>query len=422
MTRTGLLVLTTLVAALGVAVWPAGPASAESVAPGTYRGTYRVDRWGQRRFGFLFVSPKLHGRLKPFAGAPLAIKATRIYQPLNPSGAMVTKIGGIEKLQSPLAMSIAWQEPKAGPTEALRRVAAGGRVKLRVKATNRSGERQPLGKAEIYLVFHFHHPSGAGTADPMGYWSMHNSLWDVQEIAGGRTFSVCEETADLVPPDQALDARSLRASSPQRHSPAAPSLAPGESHAWTVTVTNLPANEFELTAVHSHYDRAAEAYVRGVSNVLRLDALAEEPLRWQGLEANLKATRASGKAPGPELEIRLTNRGERPLRFALEEAGGALDWSRALLCYDRPGTFLPVTAPKGEWGSRQVRLEPGEAFEATVDAPKGTALARLAFYHRVVIQDARPGERALGNGYVFSPHVKLTPGAGATHKKERNRR
>ncbi len=408
-----------LLTAAGVSA-PATPASAEIIGPGTYRGTYAVDRWSQGRFGFLFVAEALDETLKDYAGVPLALEATGVNQPMNPGGAMITKVGKITKLTSPVAMAIAWQEPAKGPTEALRRIAAGGEIKLRITMTNRSGGDLVLRDQSLYLAFDFHHPSGAGTSDAMGYWSQHNSLL-LWEGESERILSICEAKANLLPADQVLDAAALTASSPGPRPEEAPVLADGKSHSWTVTVRNVPTNEFEITAVHSTYDREAEAYIHTISNVLRLDVLAAEAVAWQGLEVHLRraADRGTAEDGWVPLEMVFTNTGQKPLRFAFQTRGGKRDLANALLCYDRRGTALAVPAPKGKWGAEYVRVEPGKDCVVPVDAPRGTAFARLAFHHRVVVQNAKADETPLGNGYVFSPLLDLTENAGAGVLTER---
>ena len=86
------------------------PCLAEIIPPGVYRGTYHIDRWGQHRFGYLFVSPKLERKLKPYAGVPLSLHAIKVDQPESPGGAMITAIGDATRLPVPVGLKIEWKE------------------------------------------------------------------------------------------------------------------------------------------------------------------------------------------------------------------------------------------------------------------------------------------------------------------------
>ena len=75
---------------------------AEMVPPsGEFTGYYFLDRWNQGVFGPLFVSPDLHKALKQSTWCPIRIKATDIYQPMNPGGAIIRSIASTIALPPP---------------------------------------------------------------------------------------------------------------------------------------------------------------------------------------------------------------------------------------------------------------------------------------------------------------------------------
>ncbi len=398
-------ILTTMLGHLGLLWLASSNALAERILPGVQRGTYHIDRWGQHRFSYLFVSPELEKTLKPYLRTPVILEATEVRQWMNPGGAIIMRVGKVEKLPMPVKISLSWQEPKKGPTALLRRVPAGGSIKVKVTVTNRSHQKLLLDGRNFYLSFYLHHPSGAGFSDPMDFWAMHESY---TPFGSDKERRLCKRMTNLLPHDQTFNASVLPiAYSPYPRIENAHTLKQGESHSWTVTLEKLPANEYELAALYDYPERQHPYPI--FSNVLRVDALTDKPLRWQGLEVELKPDgERQGSAGQPiPLQVRFKNTTQKPLRFGWVKIGQRVDLSDALLCYDEKGTLLPLPIPAGKRRVETIRLEPGKSLSVQVEAPAHTAVARVVFGHCVVVRDTQPDETPVSTGYILSSHRRL---------------
>jgi hypothetical protein len=379
----------------------------EDIPPGVYRGAYHVDRWGQRQFGFLFVAPELHEQLQPLAGVPVSLHATKVYQPINPGGAMITTLRDIQKLPAPVEIKIAFQPAAAGPAESYRQIEEDGRFSLRVMVTNRSGGPLVLGQRPIYIRLAFHRPL---------HPSQHNSLAPFDR-PGERSLSISEFRGNIRPGDQALDARTLAAYGDKTF-PGEPPLEDGQTRSWTLTIERLPAREYEVSVEYSHYQPNERNFVSVPSNVLRLDVLAAQPQPLDGLRVELMPGPAPAR-PGAATtawRVRFTNDGERTVRFGLPMRGGEYDFAEHLLCYDREGERLSPPPLVGPISWETLRLEPGASREVPVEVPRAAALARMIYYHSIAIQDATADEKPLANGCTISRHERVSDAASAADR------
>lgn len=374
---------------------------AELPWPGIHRGTYHIDRWGQHRFigSELAVSPELEPLLKPYLGQPISLDITRIgeHPSRDPSKGMILHATSIRKLPTPVDLRIKWKEEPGARGSAITRVTQGGDVKLKLTLTNRSAAPLAL-KDPVRLGFYRPRPSGAGRTDPMHYWPGAHMRW----------FHLApkEQTLDVLEQKPWLSVSKL---DPPVH------LDPGESRTWTVDVTSLPANEYEVAARYSHYQEAEKEYVRILSNILRLDVLTDEPKSWQDLEVQLESGAAEEREEAAcfPIRARFKNSGKRPLWFALRKIGDYWDVNEFVLCYDARGTLWSLPTPTGKRSVEKIRLEPGKELVVPACLPGEARVARVAFYHRVVLEAKVPGDRVLGTGYVFSPHILLKKGKGS---------
>src|SRR5262249_45358128 len=130
------IMLPCLAVAIAGLCYPRG-AMAEIIPPGYYSGTFHIDRWNQRRFSFLFASAQVDGILNPYLGLPIELLAKEVEQPENPGGAMIKKVGKIEKLTPSVDLSIEWLYSE-GQGEVLREILRNGKVKAKVSIKNRS--------------------------------------------------------------------------------------------------------------------------------------------------------------------------------------------------------------------------------------------------------------------------------------------
>lgn len=72
---------------------------AEIIGHGVYHGYYVIDRWGQKVFHIgpyhLFLSKQAGKKLEKYSGKPLEIKVSKVSQPVNPGGALITEIENV---------------------------------------------------------------------------------------------------------------------------------------------------------------------------------------------------------------------------------------------------------------------------------------------------------------------------------------
>ena len=259
-----------------------------------------------------------------------------------------------------------------------------------------------LSPGGLFLNLFRFHPAATDKSGRIGYFSERGS--------GARS-------VELLPKDQTLDVSQIRARRPQPKVQTGEFLKPGVSRTWSVAVTNLPANEYEVNIGYSYYLKKKKGYRDIFSNVLRFDVLADKPKSWQGLDVGLEpdVTRRPPDGRSIPMRLRFRNTGDQPLRFALRTAGRRWDVSSdVLVCYDARGTFLPLpTKLKGN-PVQPLRLEKGKDLTIPVDLPGQTRTARVVFHHRFTVRKSvKPDERVLGsNIYVFSRHLLLPAGKG----------
>jgi hypothetical protein len=369
-----------------------------------------VDRWNQHTFGllhseFLFVSETSQKALAAHIHEPAALEVKEIQQWEIPGAAMIKRVGRVETLQCPIEVRIAWQQPKIGPSESLRRTKSDGKVMFSVTATNRSAGHLSIDSEDFYLCFFLHHPSGDGISDSMDFWSLKKTYAPLQ-LPRERRLWFCACDTRLSTNDEILDVSAwLNRTPPPREKRI---LAEKGSHAWSVILQNLPPNEYELVLIHEQSQRDGKLYLQTWSNTLRLDVLADTPAAWEGLKIDLRATpsvRPSKDKPLP-LEVFVKNDGKKTWRFDFFKVAGQIDLSEDLLCYDASGTFLPVPIPQDATLER-IRLGPQESLVVKAMAPPGTAIARVALAPKSVIQQLGADEVALEYGYVYSRHVEV---------------
>lgn len=101
----------------------------------TLRAAYHVDRWGQPRFGYLFVDPALHERLASFAGRTVALQVQKLDSDSGQDGFLASRIGTIEPLGDDVRWSVVF---KSGPADFIQ-VSSGEAVTIAVAATNATG-------------------------------------------------------------------------------------------------------------------------------------------------------------------------------------------------------------------------------------------------------------------------------------------
>jgi hypothetical protein len=154
-------------------------------------------------------------------------------------------------------------------------------------------------------------------------------------------------------------------------------------------------------------DKTPKRHATVESNRVRLDVLAREPVVWQGLALDLKREAAAPRSGTVPLLAVLKNTGNRPLRLNLDKQGDTVLWDDILVCYDKAGTQIFSERRPGARSIERIRIEPGQEVVMKTSAPAGTALARLALYHKYLIKDQEPDEEVLGTGYAFSPHLVI---------------
>lgn len=405
-----IVVLTFLVGLSSTGAW------GEDIPPGKYRGIYHVDRWGQHRLDFQYVSPELHDQLKDVVGRPVELNATQVHQQMNPGGSMITQVDGVKRLAEPVEIALGWLRPKEGPTEMLRQVLPGSTVRLKAKVTNRSEGDLVLDSDTFVLALDAHLP-------PSPSFGSHHVSYPSFPRPGQRTWSFCRDRLPLLAEDQELDISHPFVTQPKPRLENPPRLAPGRSLEWTITMAGWSPNEYELGVLYrappQRPDRLGRAPqpVEVSSNLLRLDVLADDSVARSGyasttVELQLANERPPDPAKPVPLRVIFTNARGKRLRFGLFRGRDGPDLSRSLLCFDREGTLLLITP--GEFkGTDDIRLEPGKTHEVLVEAPAGTVWARVAFYHPVSFTDIREDERMLEHEYFYSPTLRIGSAAGA---------
>ncbi len=390
------------VAALTVSI-----ARAELVGPGKFRSVYHVDRWGQHRFGFLFVDPALHERLAPHLGRTIELDVTELDRD-GIGGRRATKIGTIEPLPSDLALTVAWAEKGVGG--ATLQVTEGARVAVEVVVANTADHEVtlPIDWARTLLL-----EVGARTAIPP------DALW---AGAFGESHGLCTEHVlsmqrrrfDVGPENTVLDVLSsnlARRDRPAR-SETKQTIAAKDSLRFVVTLDRLPPNEYEIALVRTERTEAERGgqptELERRSNTLRIDVLEPEAKAVDGLRIDLVRAAEQRARDDVALRATFTNTADRTLCFEMPLAGGRRDIAPWTVAYDGVGSLIAgslyqdVTA---EYES--VRLAPGASFTVDTHVPRGARLVRIVWWCGRSDADAAKGEMALPTGWHTSGHASL---------------
>lgn len=387
-------------------------ATAERIPRGKYRGTYRIDRWQQPRFGFLFVQPGLHDQLKEHAGQPLLIDVTNMRQPVNPGGAMIAEVGDVERQDTFVEVDLQWIQPK-GDGKHLRRVQPHDSLELRLEVRNRSPAELDLSKCLVQLALNHRAP---GDDDRLGFRSHReqiSELWlgELADATGKPSllteFVISEASFLLRGTDERIGRRpgDFTAGTSRE----APKLPVGKAVSWSITVDGLPANEYELVAsVGKHIDRHSRIEVE--SAPLLLDVLQTKPGNIDGVEVDLTLRTAAADDAGIAVKatLTLTNPGDFTRILYLPGEGGEVFLGDRILCFDSEGRRILTAARRGLRYER-ILIEPKRSLGIEVSLPAKTKSARLVWYGGV--SDKRdkllPDAKALRPGYFLSPHVVL---------------
>jgi hypothetical protein len=145
---------------------------AEDIGPGTYHGSVATDRWGQHLFydgTFTFyLSDAVAKQLAPFTGKRITVDATEVDQPMNPGGAMITRVGKVAEITPDPNLRLAVQ------------VKAGNEVTVTV--TSPDGRRPQLQAGALRLVVatigrYAQTPPGFQDPDNRAFWYYHEICW-----------------------------------------------------------------------------------------------------------------------------------------------------------------------------------------------------------------------------------------------------
>src|SRR5262249_993963 len=87
-------------------------------ADATVRGTYHIDRWGERHVGRDLTSPALDKVLGPFLEAAVALEAAEVDRGDGFSQPTITRVKKVQKAwTSKIRCTISWLDPAATPTQ-----------------------------------------------------------------------------------------------------------------------------------------------------------------------------------------------------------------------------------------------------------------------------------------------------------------
>lgn len=394
---------------------------AELIPKGKYTGTYRVDRWQQHRFDYLFVHPKLDERLSQHVGLPVEIEVSEMMQPMNPGGAMIFDFKQVRRQKTPVSVELRWVKP-ADVQPRLRAISADEPITLELRVNNRGDDEVNLSDYAVQLVLNFHVPSqpfstGRYDTDPLGYWSMHRGVnldWfgrreQDPKKPEPRPVSICEAPFLLSGVDEEI-ALGKHGDFSWAVSRQAPVLAPRKSTSWTVKVPKLPANEYELLAAIERRKGADERW-EVISQPLLLNVLQRKPVSHQGIKAELALSDRGNLAAAHDIpaKITLTNTSETAIRMSMPQTDGKIDLGGELLCFDKDGRRIFVSSGSDPFQQEKVTIAPGKQWSVDVRLPLETKLVRLAWHtgvHAAKDKDAKEFERGEW-GYVFSQHLTL---------------
>lgn len=400
-------------AAVALAALLVGSASAEIVGPGTFRAAYHVDRWGQRRFGFLFVDAALHERLAPFLGKTVAIDVQALD---DDNGWLATKVGAVDPLPQDLRFSVAWK-PADGDvsTEALQ-VADGAMVRVEATIANVTDHVVAL---NVDWTDALDIEVAARTAvDPSEFWSGASG-----QSSGlseqGPPLNICRKRLAVGLDDVAFDAatkpggppagRPIRPEATQSKRPKTTrTLAAGASLRFVATLSHLPTNEYEIALIRT--ERAENGgqptTTESRSNTLRLDVIETESKASGGLRIDVDRAPADvkPKVGGVPLRATFVNTTAKTLCFEVPRKRDLSDW---IVAYDAVGTLVHGTLRQDFEKADAVRLAPGASTTFDVEVPRETKLARIVWWCGRSDADEKNGELALPLGWHVSRHVKL---------------
>jgi len=397
---------------ISISLTPPTESPAEDIGSGRYSGTYFIDRWGQGSFDFLFVDPVLDKQLRSQAGIPLLMDA-KVEQRTNPGSAIIRGVGKVAKLPRSVQLKITWCDVKGGDIDTrMLRIRSGSRANLKVELTNLTEKQIDLKDHPIILAIREHHPCSSGKGekydnDPLGFWSQRETY----ELDSGESWCFVDALFFLKELDAAIKLKDGGAR--VYRTPAGPKLNSGTTFAWSIPITAIPTNEYEvwvafdqsrLVDIANPKQQRSEVF----SNVLRLDSLSEKPNEWDGLQVGLSQTPSETKSTlTSTLTASFKNVSKEKISFFVPQVNGETDLSRDTLFYDVSGTRIGPLVNQNRrtlGGASEIELARGEERLFKIAPPADTAIARLAFYNNRFRSKANE-IKGVKYGYIFSQHV-----------------
>jgi hypothetical protein len=250
--------------------------------------------------------------------------------------------------------------------------------------------------------------------DPLGFWSWHEGLhWlpplvfksnPDAKVALSR-IEIHEATCHLAGGDETLEiARGMR---PSEAASAAPTLEPGGSAAWTVRITGLPSNEYELVAaVEKFLDVRDRLEVQ--SNSLLLDVLQSRPGDLDGVTVDLAVPDdAANEKRETRAKVTFTNPGDVTRILYLPSVKDAVNLNDFVMCFDADGRRI-LSAPTEDFTHQRTLIPPNKSHSVEVTLLSKTHRARLAWFAGTYsIKDKMTDGKRVPAGYFLSPHITL---------------
>jgi len=393
-----------------------GSAAAEIIGPGTFRAAYHVDRWGQRRFGFLFIDEPLHQRLAPLLGRTIALDVQELDHGDGDERRLATKIGAIDVLPQDLRFTVAWKTDDVASIEALR-VAEDARVRVEATIANVTDHAVALNldwanALDVEIA-------ARTIIGPPEFW--YGAFCEgFSRLQRGASWSVGRKRIAVGLDDVAFDG-ATKPSDPQGDRPKRPeathskrpktmrTLAAGASLRFIVTLDHVPANEYELALIRSERmeNDGHPTTTESRSNTLRLDVIESESKPSGGLRIDFDRAPADVKPKDGGVALRATfvNTTAKTLCFEVPRGRDLSDWT---VGYDGSGALVHGTLWQDFVGKAEaIRLAPGASTTFDVEVPRETKLARIAWWCGRSDADETRGETALPLGYHVSRHVRL---------------
>ncbi|MCH7726372.1 MAG: hypothetical protein IH991_07840 [Planctomycetes bacterium] len=152
------------------------PVSSDIISPGTYRGYYFVDRWGQkvlnRGTSYTLVSERVASEFEKYARKPIEVNVTKILQPMNPGAGMIVEANSIKVHENPLMSLIVKIRAKGT------RVTEGHGLRLTVSIKNQSEHDITVWPGAVQVILVTNRPfsnKAIGYPGDLAYWCHQHS-------------------------------------------------------------------------------------------------------------------------------------------------------------------------------------------------------------------------------------------------------